>query len=223
MPAANTTISAMSKSEKPVRRTQQQRRDETRAKLLDATFVSLLEDGYVATSTRRVSERAGVSAGALNHHFPSRVVMVGAAIEELGKRRIAEFRDRVAALPPDRDRRATLLLDLVWADFSSSLFTVFVKVWVAAADDPELHERLVPVERELARSIGEVVRDIAGDLADAPSWERRLRAVLSAMRGLALTQEFEPHERRARDPWPDLRESLQELLLAPSPTKEQTT
>jgi len=222
MSASLTTIRAMPKSEKPARRTQQQRRDETRAKLLDATFVSLLQDGYVATSTRRVAELAGVSTGALNHHFPARAEMVGAAIEELAKRRIAEFAERITALPADRDRRVTGLLDLVWADFSSSLFTVFVKVWVAAADDPELHDRLVPVERELARTIGEVVGELAGELVDTPGWERRLRAVLNAMRGLALTEVFEPHEQRARDPWPDLRKSLLELILAPPLKKEQT-
>ena len=211
------TTHPMPKTPPSPRRTQRQRRDETRAKLLDATIESLLEVGYAATTTRRVAEQAGVSAGAQNHHFPARVEMVGAAIEELAKRRIAEFGERAAALPTDPRERATPLLELVWADFSSSLFTVFVKVWVAAADDAELHARLVPVERELARRIGAVVHELAGELVDAPSWERRLRAALNAMRGLALTESFEPHEAKGRDPWPELRDTLRELLLAPTP------
>jgi AcrR family transcriptional regulator len=215
-PMPNTTPSRTRGQQTPPRRTQQERRDETRAKLLDATIESLLEVGYAATSTRRVAELAGVSHGAQVHHFRFRVDLVAAATEELAKRRIAEFRERVAKLPADPARRAAMLLDLVWADFSSSLFTVFVKVWVAAADDPALHARLVPIERELAYRIGETVHELAGELVDAPSWERRLRVVLSALRGLALRESFEPDDRRARDPWPETRETLLELLLAPS-------
>jgi|CZKG01.1.fsa_nt_gi AcrR family transcriptional regulator len=199
------------------RRTQQERRDETRAKLLDATIESLVEVGYSATTTRLVAERAGVSSGAQSHHFPRRVDLVSAAIEELAKRRIAEFGERLTILPTDETKRSEVLLDLLWADFSSSLFTVFVKVWVAAADDPQLHDGLVPVERELARSIGEVVHEAAGDLVGAPSWEHRLRVVLNAIRGLALTESFEPRNRRGRDPWPELRAALLEMLAAASP------
>src|ERR1019366_1193637 len=60
------------------RRTQQERRDETRAKLLDATIESLVEVGYSATTTRLLAERAGVSSGAhsrvrrTSHHPPHR-------------------------------------------------------------------------------------------------------------------------------------------------------
>src|SRR5690242_5936361 len=65
------------------RRTQEQRRAETRAKLLDAAIESLLEVGYAATTTRAVAQRAGVSSGAQTHHFPRRVDLVAAAVEHL--------------------------------------------------------------------------------------------------------------------------------------------
>jgi len=42
-------------------------------------------------------------------------------------------------------------LDPIWSAFSSSTFTVFVKLWVAAADDRELYARLVPLARRIAR------------------------------------------------------------------------
>jgi AcrR family transcriptional regulator len=195
----------------PVRRSQQQRLAQTRAKLLDATIEILLHDGYAALTTRAVHELAGVSHGAQVHHFPYRIDLVTAAIDELAQRRIGEFAKHVATLPTDPADRAGQLLDLVWEDFSSDVFTVFVKVWVAAADDPELHARLVPIEHDLARSIGEIIRTTAGDLPDTHA-AARLPAVLHAIRGLALTQEFEPRDRRGRDPWPELRASLLEIL-----------
>src|SRR3954454_3417465 len=147
----------------PRRRTQEERRAETRGKLLDATIASLLEAGYQATTTRRVADLAGVSAGAMTHHFPHRVDLVGAAIERLAEQRVAELRTQAGALPVKREERAQAVLEMLWADFSSDLFTIFVKLWVAAADEPELYARLVPVERLMTREIATSLPRFVGD------------------------------------------------------------
>jgi AcrR family transcriptional regulator len=189
------------------RRTQEERRAETRAKLLDATVQSVLDVGYAATTTRRVAELAGVSQGAQTHHFPYRADLVGAAVERLADRRIAELHTLASDFPADPITRLGALLDLMWIDFSSDTFTVFVKLWVAAADDRELYERLVPVERKIARAIAELAARLGGELMVA-GWEARLSLTLAAMRGLALTETFEPRGRRRRDPWPDVRAAL---------------
>lgn len=199
------------------RRTQEQRTAETRGKLLDATIQSILDVGYAATTTRRVAELAGVSAGAQTHHFPYRVDLVGAAVERLAEQRIAAARDKAQELPTEREDRARALLELLWQDFSSPLFTTFVKLWIAAADDPELHARLVPVERDLRRQILGLAVEFAGELTAIPGWEQRLQVVLTATRGLALTQAFEPRDDRPRrDPWPPMRDELLRMILAPA-------
>jgi AcrR family transcriptional regulator len=194
------------------RRTQEQRRSETRAKLLDSTIASLLEVGYSATTTRRVAELAGVSQGAQTHHFPHRVDLVGAAIERLAERRILELRELAADLPASPSARLRALLDLMWADFSSSTFTVFVKLWVAAADDDELYARLVPIERRIARAIVELADEFGGELARAPAFQVRLQLALGTLRGLALSEQFEPRGRHRRDPWPDVKAALLEAF-----------
>jgi hypothetical protein len=38
-----------------------------------------------------------------------------------------------------------------------------VKLWVAAADDPDLFARLVPVERMLAQALARLIAELAGD------------------------------------------------------------
>ncbi|MCU1678649.1 MAG: betI 15 [Frankiales bacterium] len=199
----------------PVRRTQEERTAETRGKLLDATIQSVLDVGYAATTTRRVTELAGVSQGAQTHHFPYRVDLVGAAVERLAEQRIAEAAEKARGLPQAQEARGGALLDLLWQDFSSPVFTIFVKLWIAAADDPDLHARLVPVEREVRGRILELAAEFGGDLMKVPGWEGRLTLALSAMRGLALTQAFEPRAKRGRDPWPAMRAELERLLVAP--------
>jgi AcrR family transcriptional regulator len=190
------------------RRTQEERRAETQAKLLDATIQSVLEVGYAGTTTRRVAELAGVSQGAQSHHFPRRVDLVGAAVEELAARRVAELRELAGDLPAAPNQKVAALLDLLWANYSSPIFTVFVKLWVAAADDEELYTRLVPVERQLARAIAAAAEDFGGELVDRPEWTGALLLALTAIRGLALGEQFEPRGQRRRDPWPELRAAL---------------
>lgn len=194
------------------RRTQEQRRAETRGKLLDATIQSVLDVGYSATTTRRVAELAGVSQGAQTHHFPRRVDLVGAAVEELASRRVEELHEMAGSFPSSPERRLEALLDVVWADFSSSTFTVFVKLWVAAADDPDLYARLIAVERQIARAIGELAVALGGELVKRRNWESRMQLVLAAVRGLALTERFEPRAGRRRSLWPEIRSTLLESL-----------
>ena len=192
--------------------TQQERRDATRAKLLDATIESLLEVGYAGTTTRGVAERAGVSAGAQTHHFPHRVDLVGAAVERLAAQRVKALSQRAKDLPADRKARTRAALELLWGDFSSDLFTIVVKLWVAAADDPDLYARLVPLEREMTRQIAQSLPAFYGTQEPPPDLAARVTTALATMRGLALSRAYEPTGRRQKDPWPMVRPVLERLL-----------
>lgn len=196
------------------RRTQEQRRSETRARILDATIASLVEDGYAATTLRAVAARAGVSSGAMTHHFPRRVDLVGAAVEAVTEQRIAVL--RAADLPADPAERVPAILDLVWNDFSSDLFKVVVKLWIAADDDSELYERLVPTERLLAREIANIVADLAAGRERA-ELAANVTTALATIRGLALTDAFLPQRRGPAAQWALVRPTLVQLLLDAAP------
>ncbi len=58
--------------------TQQQRRAETRGKLLKTFRDSFLENGFDATTTQSVLARTGLSKGALYHHFQSKTEIMEA-------------------------------------------------------------------------------------------------------------------------------------------------
>ncbi len=186
--------------------TQLERATETRTKLLEATLQSVLDVGYANTTTRRVAELAGVSQGAQSHHFPHRVDLVAAAVEHLAEQRTAAFQDVATDLPEEPIDRLSAILDLLWADLSSWAFTVFVKLWIAAADDLELYERLVPVEDRLARAIGAAVQALGSQAVELPAAFPQL--TLATLRGLALTERFEPRGRPLRDPWPAVKQAL---------------
>lgn len=194
-------------------RTQEERRAETRGKLLAATVQSLSEVGFAATTARRVSEIAGVSLGAQTHHFPHRLDLLGAAVEWATQHRIDEIREIAADLPDDPAERLGALLDILWSDFNSPTFDVFIKLWVAAADDPDLYSHLIPVESRLTEEIASLSSEVVpAGIASNRQWHRRLSIALGTVRGLALTEHFEPRGSRRRDPWPETRTTLIELL-----------
>ena len=151
-----------------------------------------------------MTELAGVSQGAQSHHFPHRVDLVVSAFERLAEQRIDHYRER-AARAARRPRRPGVraLLDLLWDDFSSPVFTVAMKLWIAAAEDEELRERLVPVEKRIYANVSELSAEVAGELGAEPGFDRRLAVAMNTVAGLALVREFDPSAGRARAiPWP---------------------
>ncbi|WP_321818422.1 MULTISPECIES: TetR/AcrR family transcriptional regulator [unclassified Paraburkholderia] len=63
------------------RRTQAERTEETRGKLLAASVEVLAKRGYVGFRTMDVADAAQVSRGALTHHFPSKDDLIIATLE----------------------------------------------------------------------------------------------------------------------------------------------
>jgi AcrR family transcriptional regulator len=200
----------------PERRTQEERRTETRQKLLDATIRSLVDHGYPATTGRRVAEIAGVSRGAQTYHYPHLADLISDAVGHLADRRAAEFKSRTAELRGTKDQVAGVV-DLFREDFSSDVFQAVVKVWVAAADDPVLRLRLLPLERHLRLVVRSTMAEVAAELDVLEPVGPRLDLVISAIRGLALTEAFEPRERGPNaERWKAIRPLLIEWLEGPA-------
>lgn len=64
------------------RRTQEERRDATRRALIAAARRQFAESGYAATNTPAIAAEAGVTRGALYHHFADKQALFEAVVEE---------------------------------------------------------------------------------------------------------------------------------------------
>ncbi|ODT48160.1 TetR/AcrR family transcriptional regulator [Devosia sp. 63-57] len=64
------------------RRTQDERREATRTALLDAARSLFAKKGYAGTSTPEIVAAAGVTRGALYHHFPDKLALFAAVVVE---------------------------------------------------------------------------------------------------------------------------------------------
>ena len=79
--------------ETPPRRTQADRSAQTRVALLNAARALFAEKGFAATSRDEIAARAGVTRGALYHHFESKTALALAVVAELE----ADLVDRVVS------------------------------------------------------------------------------------------------------------------------------
>jgi AcrR family transcriptional regulator len=179
--------------ETPVRRTQAERRASTRSALVRATVDCLVELGYARTTTQEVQTRAGVSRGALTHHFTTKADLVLAAMDHLYE----EFSDSVleaaAALPADPGARVPLGVELVWQRFHGPLFIAAMELWGAARTDAELRAALLPHERRLGQQLRGLAAQVFGEgLARHPSSEAVYQVLLTSMRGQAMTYALQP-------------------------------
>jgi AcrR family transcriptional regulator len=157
-----------------------------RERLLDATIDCLVELGHARTSTVEVTERAGVSRGAMLHHFPSRADLMAAAVDRLASRRIAEFVASVTRVG-ETDDIIGVAIDLLWAHFTAPTFTAVLELTIVARTDTELAEVLHPLVRRYDAVIARTASMLFGKLAETPdAFERIRRHVYFVMHGLAL-------------------------------------
>lgn len=181
----------------PGRRTQAERRTATRSALVRATVGSLVELGYARTTTQEVQSRAGVSRGALTHHFTTKAELVLAAADHLYAEFSEDVRKAAAGLPADPGTRIRLGLALIWERFDGPLFTASMELWTAARTDPELRAALLPHERRLGAQLRELSVEVFGEqVARHPSAEAVYLVLLTSMRGQALTSALQPGAHR---------------------------
>jgi AcrR family transcriptional regulator len=168
-----------------VSRTQGERSAAMQRRLLDATVSALYEKGYGGTTTLEVQQRAGVSRGALLHHYASRADLMVAAVDHLSRERIAEVLAIAQSAPP-KARRIEWAVGVLWKTFEGPLFTASLELWLAARNDAELLAALLPQERILGQAIRSMASDLFGPaVSGAKGFGEALELLLDAMRGAA--------------------------------------
>ena len=168
-----------------VREPTQERSRTTRRRLLDAAVECLSELGWSGSTIAVVAQRAGVSRGAAQHHFPTREEMYTAAIRHVAETRIAELRDAVRRLPKG-ETRTEALVDLLVDLYAGPSFRAALQLWVQASTDERLRERVVPLEEHVGWVAHQAAFDALDAREDEPGVREIVQATLDLARGLGL-------------------------------------
>jgi AcrR family transcriptional regulator len=178
------------------REPRQDRSRATHARLLEAAITCLAELGYPASTVSVVAERAGVSRGAAQHHFPTREALFTAALEHVSAMRAEQLRHQLDG--PRRPRSTADVVELIFALFSGAPFRAALALWVAAAAEPQLREQIVPLEARIGRDVHRMVLELLHVDESRPGARETVQATLDLARGLGLADLLTDDSRRRR-------------------------
>ena len=100
------------------RRSHAERTAETRAKVMEAVVASIAEVGFARTTAAEITRRAGVSWGAVQHHFGGKDGILVAVLEDS----FNGFAERLASVAPEGlplEERVELFVARAWEHFGS--------------------------------------------------------------------------------------------------------
>ena len=176
---------------------QAQKSASTRTQITEAAIKCFVEYGYSRTTTTLIAEKAGLSRGAMLHHFPSRLAVVRAAVEHLHSKRLRAFRKAVSKTTPEGDH-VRQSVEAYWAHVRHPMFVAFFELAVAARSEKELASILRPAQEAFEREWYDAAVDMF------PEWRGRgeqfdlaLDLARYVLEGMAIS--FLTHKETERD------------------------
>jgi AcrR family transcriptional regulator len=153
-------------------------RSARRAQLIDAAREVFVANGYHAAAMDDIADRAGVSKPVLYQHFPSKLELYLALLDQGSERLVSVVREALASTDDNKERVAATMA--AYYDFVDGNAGVFRLVFESdLTSEPAVRERVDTTNRQCADLVAEVIAEDAG----LSPHEAHLLAV--AMTGLA--------------------------------------
>jgi len=137
---------------KQTRRTQSERLAETRARILAATTAYIDEQGFHQTSLQRVAKAAGVTVGAVQHHFASKADLLAAVLEQ-GFQSLSFDLEQAQTEGASMEERISLFVELSWKHCNSPQYQSNLHILLGMRK-----EAAVNFERWLKESLGHLIK-----------------------------------------------------------------
>lgn len=157
----------------------------TRQRLIEATIRCLVKYGYSNTTTPKVAEEAGLSRGAMLHHFENGRQLMQATLAELHNKRLRAFRKAAGSL----DHDARTLLHAYWSQLLRPNFIAFQELAMASRTDRQLAATLEPVQLEFRERWHDLAIELFPEWRDDPhAFEVALAMTQNTLEGMAINR-----------------------------------
>jgi AcrR family transcriptional regulator len=177
------------------RRSHAERTAETRAKILTAVVDSIAEVGFHRTTAVEITRRAGVTWGAVQHHFGDKDGILVAVLEDS----FGRFAARLEDVPVERlsfERRVALFVERAWQHFTSREYASTFEILL-----DHLRREDLPAQGgarwqiQMSRAWERVWRRFFGDAVVPRKRQLRLQHyTIAVLSGLASTRMLEGGE-----------------------------
>ena len=191
---------------------QEQKTERARATICKATVTCLAELGYAETSINRVVDRAQVSKGALQHHFPSKEDLMASTAAYLLAKPLRHAESSQADPVKDSNGHAGIRTRLlsIWDQLTNtSAYLALLEILIASRTDKILHKRIAAELKASIREIDEHFLPFYGELArtDRDDLMLLMTANRCLMRGLLIEEQYglsKARQRQVLERWLDL-------------------
>lgn len=168
---------------------QQTKSERTRKAILDAAVDCFYELGYFNTTTEHIARKAGVSRGAMLHHFATRFDLIKAAVDHINQIRLAMFTREEAAIQSGAEHSLVEEgVDIYWRQLNTPAFIVFTELRIAARTDKELEKVLIPALKAYDKAWYEAVTQVFPDLARSEAFARTNYMTRYLLEGMAIAR-----------------------------------
>jgi AcrR family transcriptional regulator len=165
----------------------------TRTQILEATMQCLVNIGYAQTTTEKIAKQAGVSRGAMTHHFKSRFDVLAAAAQYIIERRAREYDQviRGVGMPveevPPTFNAMRETMTVLQEYYAMPSFIALQELLRGARTDSELMKVMAPLETGLDEKISESIVKRFPVWASIPETSEVLRdLMLNSLQGIAM-------------------------------------
>jgi AcrR family transcriptional regulator len=145
----------------------------------------LAELGWSGTSTTEVARRAGLSRGAQQHHYPTKMLLVAAALDHLLERQRLAL-ERAFNDLPESDRNVEGALDLLWVTFRQAPSLALMELAMAARTDETLRGLSLDLNERVVQVILETFHRLFPASLDAEVASTLIRSLFAVLIGLTL-------------------------------------
>jgi AcrR family transcriptional regulator len=175
-----------------VARTQQERREETVARLLDASIATIIDVGYARASAAVITRRAGLSGGALFRHFDTMGDFMAATAHEVLRRQGEGLSKQVADAPASQSALEAVVTSL--RDVTGNETNVVMyELLIAARTDEKLRDTLRTVLKEYRGRFLELARALpAADQYPDDTLAGVMALLINSFDGMAMMRTVLP-------------------------------
>jgi AcrR family transcriptional regulator len=178
------------------RRTNAERTAQTQRGLMEATIDCLFRLGFGATTTHVVAEAAGLSRGAMVHHYPTKADLMVAAVRYAWEKELSEMREAMEKFDPGL-ARFRAVIEVHWAFVQRPEDTAIHEVRNGSRSDPELAAAVRPIMAEIASDYAHFVGTLIRQAGLEPDEELRGLTVnwVTALPMMAFYRAADPNRR----------------------------
>ncbi|MDB5481347.1 MAG: TetR/AcrR family transcriptional regulator [Caulobacteraceae bacterium] len=170
---------------------QQRKSVQTRITILEAAIDCLQKHGYGRTTTQLIAEMAGISRGAMLHHYATKQDLIASVIDYTVYKRMEHFLEGIRALKDSARINEMAGMEISWQSMLGREFAAYLELAIAARTDADLAAIFLPKARRFDKTeLAEVIRAFPEWADDPGGYALAMDYVHAALEGMVINRDI---------------------------------